>query len=272
MKKLAIILLSLALCVPAFGLELVRKKNTATIITFPIVDADGDTVSGAANLDSEIDTWADGAAPDGFTDCTAEATEIGVTGVYYLSLSADEMNVQYAYIQVKTSTAGAKTQHILIRTTIGTPANAATTDDGGTINVTTGAVDTVTALTNAVTLANGAHGGAAATMQLGGAGGLTATLTGNLTGTTGGVSAAGAATFFSANSGTNYAAAHANSVVKQIADNVTASVVAQDIRDALKLAPSAGAAAAGSIDAELDSIITWVTRIYNALWPARKAG
>ncbi|MCE5324958.1 MAG: hypothetical protein ABFE07_10245 [Armatimonadia bacterium] len=264
MKRLLAIVLILTLCAPAFGLELVRQKNVATIITVPIVDADGDIVTSAADLDSEIDAWSDGAAPDGFTDCTNEATEIGTNGIYYLSLTQAEMNAQYIYIQIKTSTAGAKTQHILIRTTIGAPANAATTDDGGTINVTGGAVDTV----SAATLANGAHGGAAATLTLGGAGGMTATVTGNLTGTTGGVTAAGAATFFSANSGTNYAAAHANSVVKQIADNA-GGLSAQDVRDAMKLAPSAGAAAAGSIDALLNTLIErtkafWKTGVWKA--------
>lgn len=135
-------------------MELVRQKNVATIITFPIVDADGDFVSGATALDSEIDAWTDGAAPDGFTDCTNEATEIGSTGVYYLSLTQTEMNNDYIVIQTKTSSSGAKTQMILINTMVGDPLNRATTDDGGTINVTAGAIDTVTTVT-AVTTVNG---------------------------------------------------------------------------------------------------------------------
>lgn len=122
-------------------MELVRQKNVATIIVFPIVDADGDLVTGAAGLDSEIDSWADGSAPDGFADCANEATEIGTTGQYYLSLSQSEMNADYIIIQVKTSTSGAKTQTILIRTMVGDPLNAATTDDGGTINVASGVVE-----------------------------------------------------------------------------------------------------------------------------------
>lgn len=97
-------------------MELRRIKNTATIIVFPIVDADGDLVSGAAGLDSELDSWADGSAPDGFVDCTNEATEIGSTGNYYLSLTAGEMNADYIVVQVKTSTSGAKTQVLLINT------------------------------------------------------------------------------------------------------------------------------------------------------------
>lgn len=96
-------------------MELRRSKNVATYIVVPIVDADGDIVTGAAGLDSELNYWDDGNAPQStFTDCTNEATEIGSTGVYYLSLTQAEMNHDYVYVIVKTSTAGAKTQHILI--------------------------------------------------------------------------------------------------------------------------------------------------------------
>ncbi len=158
MRKLALWIflfqLLALICNKAEALEMVRQKNAATYIFFPIVDADGDTVTSAAALDSEIDTWGDATAPDGFLDCTNEATEVGTNGWYYLSLTATEMNVDYAAIQVKTTTTGAKTQHILIRTIVGDPLNLATSDDGGTINVTSGAVDTVTTATN-VTTVNG---------------------------------------------------------------------------------------------------------------------
>lgn len=94
-------------------MEIERLRGVATIITFPLVDADGDTVTGATSPDSEIDTWNDGTAPNGFTDCTNEATEIGTTGQYYLSLTAAEMDADYIIVQCKSS---AKTQTILIRT------------------------------------------------------------------------------------------------------------------------------------------------------------
>jgi hypothetical protein len=116
-------------------MELLRQKNVATYIVFPIVDADGDVVTGAAGLDSEIDAWADGSAPNGFADCTNEATEIGSSGVYYLSLSQAEMNADYIYIIVKTSTEGAKAQHILIRTMVGDPLNSATNTSGRELGV-----------------------------------------------------------------------------------------------------------------------------------------
>ena len=122
-------------------MEILRQKNVATRIVFPIVDADGDLVTGASSLDSEIDTFTDGANPDGFTDCTNEATEIGTTGIYYLNLTQTEMNNDYIVVQVKTATAGAKTQVILIQTIVGDFSLLATTDDGGAINVASGIVE-----------------------------------------------------------------------------------------------------------------------------------
>ena len=100
-------------------MELVRQKNVATYIVFPLLDVNGDVVSSSGNPDSEKDEWNDGGAPDGFTDCNNEATEIGSTGVYYLSLDQPEMNYDYIYIIIKSD--NAKTQHILIRTIIGDP-------------------------------------------------------------------------------------------------------------------------------------------------------
>ena len=74
-------------------------KNTAFRVTFPILDADGDLVSGAASLDSEVSK--DGGT---FADCTNEATEIATSsGMYYLDLTATEMNADCVAIIVKTS-------------------------------------------------------------------------------------------------------------------------------------------------------------------------
>jgi hypothetical protein len=87
----------------------VPKKNTAYRHTFVILDADGDPVSGAAGLDSEVSK--DGAA---FADCTNEATEIGTSGFYYLDLTATEMNADTVAVRVQTSTSGAKTEPIIL--------------------------------------------------------------------------------------------------------------------------------------------------------------
>ena len=88
--------------------RLIPYKNAAWRVTFPIFDADGDMVTGATGLDSEISK--DGGA---FADCTNEATEIGSSGIYYLDLTSTEMNADTVAIQVKTSSSGAKTTNIV---------------------------------------------------------------------------------------------------------------------------------------------------------------
>lgn len=87
-------------------------KNQALRITFPIFDADGDLVTGATGLDSEVSI--DGGT---FTDCTSEATEIATaSGMYYLDLTNTEMNGDTIAVIVKTSSAGAKTTPIVLYT------------------------------------------------------------------------------------------------------------------------------------------------------------
>jgi hypothetical protein len=79
-------------------------------VTFPIFDADGDLVTGAAGLDSEISGDA-----GTFADATNEATEIASnSGVYYLDLASGEMNYDTVAIIVKTSTSGAKTTVLVL--------------------------------------------------------------------------------------------------------------------------------------------------------------
>lgn len=82
-------------------------KNAAFRAYLPIFDADGDLVSAATGLDSEVSK--DGGA---FADCTNEATEIGTSGMYYLDLTAAEMNADAVVIVVK-STSG-KTSPIVL--------------------------------------------------------------------------------------------------------------------------------------------------------------
>jgi hypothetical protein len=88
----------------------VPKKAVAQRIYFDIRDADGDLVTAAASLDSEVSK--DGAA---FADCTNEATEIAASsGVYFLDLTATEMDADSVVVIVKTGTAGAKTASIFM--------------------------------------------------------------------------------------------------------------------------------------------------------------
>jgi hypothetical protein len=83
----------------------VPRKNVAFRATLPIYDADGDLVTAAAGLDSEVSK--DGGT---FADCTNEATEIATSsGLYFLDLTASEMNADTSAVIVKTTTSGAKT-------------------------------------------------------------------------------------------------------------------------------------------------------------------
>src|SRR5689334_11442308 len=85
-------------------------KNQAYRVVFPILDADGDLVTGASGLDSEVSK-----DQGTFTDCTNEATEIATnSGMYYLDLTSTEMNADCVAVIVKTSTVGAKTTPIVL--------------------------------------------------------------------------------------------------------------------------------------------------------------
>jgi hypothetical protein len=132
-------------------------KNTAYRVTFPIFDADGDLVTGAATLDSEVSL--DGGT---FGDCTNEATEIATSsGMYFLDLTAAEMNADTVAVIVKTGTAGAKTTPIVlypeetgdIRVTVSTGGISATSFATGAIDATaigTGAIDADAIATDAI--------------------------------------------------------------------------------------------------------------------------
>lgn len=83
----------------------VPRKNVAYRHYFCIRDADGDLVTGATGLDSEVSK--DGGT---FADCTNEATEIATSsGCYYLDLTNTEMNADSVMLIVKTTSSGAKT-------------------------------------------------------------------------------------------------------------------------------------------------------------------
>lgn len=87
------------------------KKNTEFLLVFPIYDNDGDLISGALDLDSEISKNG-----EAFIDCTNEAVEIGTSGVYKLTLTAAEMNCDVAVVITKTTSEDAKTTQTTIYT------------------------------------------------------------------------------------------------------------------------------------------------------------
>jgi hypothetical protein len=85
-------------------------KGQAYRVTFPILDADGDLVTAATGLDSEISK--DGGT---YVDCTNEATEIATgSGMYFLDLTGTEMNADTCAVIVKTTSVGAKTTPLIL--------------------------------------------------------------------------------------------------------------------------------------------------------------
>lgn len=84
--------------------------NARLRLTFPILDADGDLVSGATTPDSE------GSQDSGtFADLTNEITELATnSGVYFLDLINTETDCKVLAIIVKSATAGAKTTTMVI--------------------------------------------------------------------------------------------------------------------------------------------------------------
>lgn len=84
--------------------------NARYRVAFPIFDADGDLVTGAAALDSEVSQ-----NQGTFADATNEATEVATSsGMYYLDLIATELDCKSAIVIVKTSTSGAKTTPMVL--------------------------------------------------------------------------------------------------------------------------------------------------------------
>jgi len=74
------------------------------VLDLVILDADGDPITGATGLDSEVSKNGDTPA-----DCTNEATEIGSSAKYYLSLTGAELTCDCLSGVTKTSTSGGKT-------------------------------------------------------------------------------------------------------------------------------------------------------------------
>lgn len=86
------------------------RRNIAYRVTFPIFDSDGDPVPSGSGLDSEVSL--DQAA---FSDCASEAVYItGSVGMYYLDLSAAEMNANTVALQIKIATTDAKTTMMVL--------------------------------------------------------------------------------------------------------------------------------------------------------------
>lgn len=89
-------------------------KNSGQRIVFPILDADGDPVTGAASDTPDSEYSLDGGS---FADIADEIHELATaSGIYYLDLAAGETNGDVVCIQVKTATAGTKTTVLVFYT------------------------------------------------------------------------------------------------------------------------------------------------------------
>jgi len=85
-------------------------KNKAYRVYFPVLDNDGDLVTTGTGMDSERSL--DGAT---FADCTNEATEIATNkGMYFLDLTATEMNTDCTCITVHLTNTDAKDTPIVL--------------------------------------------------------------------------------------------------------------------------------------------------------------
>lgn len=79
-------------------------------IVFPMLDADGDLVTGATAPDAEISKNG-----DTFVDCVNESTEIAPSsGMYYLTLTSAEMAADVVAVIAKSATTGMKTTPIVL--------------------------------------------------------------------------------------------------------------------------------------------------------------
>jgi hypothetical protein len=103
--------------------ELWRKRNVSTYISFPLTSSTGINVSSASSLDSEYLHWSDLSVPCAFSDMSDETRSIA-DGIYVLGISAAELNYPYVYIEVKSDIA--QTQNLLIVTSVGDPLDPAT--------------------------------------------------------------------------------------------------------------------------------------------------
>lgn len=85
-------------------------KGAHFLLVFPLLDADGDLVTGAGTPDSErsIDLGT-------FADCTNEITELATgSGMYYLYLTGAEMTASVVAVIAKSATGGMKTTPVVL--------------------------------------------------------------------------------------------------------------------------------------------------------------
>ena len=96
-------------------MELRRRRGVQTVISYPVIDADGDYVTGLS-FSPQISTWTDVVFPSAFL--TVEpAAELGSSGWYLSTLSATQTSADYLAFIASPTTSGTKRQHLLINMT-----------------------------------------------------------------------------------------------------------------------------------------------------------
>ncbi len=106
--------------------------NARFRVVFAILDADGDPVTGAASLDSEVSQ-----DQGTFADATNEATEIATSsGIYYLDLISTELDTKCTAVRVQTSTSGAKTTVLTLYPVRLSPIHTGTAQAGASTTIT----------------------------------------------------------------------------------------------------------------------------------------
>lgn len=138
-KRLLFVLL---LAVPVLGgaTQIINTPGSSNVfIPIVYVDTNGDVVD-VGTSDCEIDEWNVGAAPDGFTDATNEATEIGTTNRNYLELETTETDTDYTWVKCTSTTTDSMDVDILLVHT-----NNPSNPGAGTIVAADLATDTLTA-------------------------------------------------------------------------------------------------------------------------------
>jgi hypothetical protein len=152
-KYIAIGIFLISICTPALALELTRQKNTATVISFPIINSTGSVIPNATGITSQYSYWSDGTLPSNFTNTASSPVQIQYSGRYSLNLTAAEINYTYCYIKVTATSA--LDEDILIRMIIGNPADIATTASTDATNATVNTInDTVNAANASIILIN----------------------------------------------------------------------------------------------------------------------
>jgi hypothetical protein len=98
-------------------MELERKKNVTTSIMFPMINREGDKITGLTELVSRYAYWEHEAEVESeFAATTNSVSEVGSSGWYTLYLTASEMNHDFVSVEITSSNTSCLDQGILIKT------------------------------------------------------------------------------------------------------------------------------------------------------------